>query len=142
MAMSKEIAKQIAETFIGDRAMRVSDLMMGNWVKDLSSGMPIRVNPFNNRIELPDIQPIPITIEMLIDNGFRLESQKYKDRYRRNFDGSRTFVIVDMNQRVIIAQRDTGQEVCHLERRPNEDLYVHELQQAAKIAGISMEFEL
>ena len=122
--------------------MLVSDLMIGNWVRDSRSGMPLRVNPFIAMTEVPEWDAIPITKKMLVENGFLLESVKYKDRYRRNFNGSKTFVIVDLDQNVIIAERDGGYELCHIERRPDLAIAVHELQQAMYFSGIRYDFVL
>ena len=122
--------------------MKVSDLMMGNWVRDKRCGMPLRVNPFMAMLEVPEWEPMPLTPENLRENGFRLESPKYPDRYRLNFNGSKTFAIVDFKQHVILTERDSGLEVCHIERRPDHTLAVHELQQAMYLVGIGHDFVL
>ena len=122
--------------------MKITDLMIGNWVRDRRGGMPLRVNPFMAAHEVSEWEPMPLTTKMLTENGFWLESTKYKDRYRCNFDGSKTFAIVDFHQHVILTESDNGMEVCRIERRPDHTLAVHELQQAMYYVGIRQDFVL
>lgn len=50
--------------------MKTSELMIGDWVLDTRTGTPLRVNPFMAEFEVPEWQPIPLTVEILEKNGF------------------------------------------------------------------------
>ena len=50
--------------------MKTNELMIGDWVLDTRTGTPLRVNPFMAELEVPEWQPIPLTQEILENNGF------------------------------------------------------------------------
>lgn len=50
--------------------MKANELMIGDWVLDTRTGTPLRVNPFMAELEVPEWQPIPLTVEILEKNGF------------------------------------------------------------------------
>lgn len=49
--------------------MGISELMINDWVLDIRTGTPLRVNPFMAEFEVPEWQPIPLTPEILEKNG-------------------------------------------------------------------------
>lgn len=50
--------------------MKTSELMIYDWVLDTRTGTPLRVNPFMAELEVPEWQPILLTVEILEKNGF------------------------------------------------------------------------
>ena len=50
--------------------MKTNELMIGDWVLDTRTGTPLRVNPFMAELEVPEWQPIPLTVEILEKSGF------------------------------------------------------------------------
>lgn len=50
--------------------MKTNELMIGDWVLDIRTGTPLRVNPFMAEFEMPEWQPVPLTPEILEKNGF------------------------------------------------------------------------
>ena len=49
--------------------MKASELMLGDWVLDIRTNRPLRVNPFMAEMEVPEWEPIPLTPEILEKNG-------------------------------------------------------------------------
>ena len=105
--------------------MKTSELMIGDWVSDTRTGTPLRVNPFMAELEVPEWQPIPLTVEILEKNGFEDAfwistscNLLWKDGKLQNFC------------------REEDDEVCI----PCE--YVHELQHALRLCKIEKEIVL
>lgn len=116
--------------------------MLGDWVLDIRTGTPLRVNPFMAEFEVPEWQPIPLTPEILEKNGFDeppLEMQKrvrfvvlceeYQIRYSFN---SYWFSIYKY-----AAAYPTF--ICAFQERIK---YVHELQDALRLCKIAKEILL
>ena len=61
---------------IREMSMKANELMIGDWVLDTRTNIPLRVNPFMAEMEVPEWEPIPLTQEILEKNGFEHEKQK------------------------------------------------------------------
>lgn len=79
--------------------MTTTELMIGNWVLDTRTNMPLRVNPFMSELEVPTWRPIPITQRILEINGFQKKHwcQNYKWQSRGGFT-----ITIDLDDNYIL----------------------------------------
>lgn len=132
--------------------IRAEELMLGDWVMSIHPAVPrpIKVTEVggkdigykNGILHISFIEPIPITKEILEKNGFVI---KKKWAQMGNFGDSPLImwhfedepILRDFKHELEIHQNDTGkvhiQILCE---------YVHELQNALKMCGITKEIEL
>ena len=61
--------------------MKTNELMIGDWVLDTRTGTPLRVNPFMAELEVPEWQPIPLTVEILEKNADSHFDERVYDIY-------------------------------------------------------------
>lgn len=135
------------------------DLMIEDWLQDSfgNIGQVYRLDPGRVHLRLlqerpqdeeyivHDIEPIPLTPEILEKNGFTLENKvKHPARYIYNISYSNS-VIVDFDcynngrgaMKCILA--GVGLVSNSFIRIYGKDIYVHQLQHALKACGISKE---
>lgn len=109
--------------------MKANELMRGDWVLDTRTGTPLRVNPFMAEFEVPEWQPIPLTVEILEKNGF-------EDTMGDAFWISTSCNLLWEDGKLQNFCREEDDEVCI----PCE--YVHELQHALRLCRIEKEIVL
>lgn len=131
--------------------MKANELMIGDWVfnihnrqnervEEICSGLPML--SYNDLYEYDEIEPIPLTPEILEKNGFVI---KKKWAQIGNFGDSPLIMWHFVDEPVLktykheleVHQNDTGKVHVHI---PCE--YVHELQHAFRMCGITKEIEL
>lgn len=136
--------------------MEATELMIGDWV--MYRGEPIivyEIDEYYNRIntepdgydsikciELSELQPIPLTAEILEKNGFKI---KEKWAQIGNFGNSPLIMWHFADDHILrhykaeleVHQNDTGKVHVHI---PCE--YVHQLQHALRLCGIDKEIKL
>lgn len=103
--------------------------MLGDWVLDIRTGTPLRVNPFMAEFEVPEWQPIPLTPEILKKNGF-------EDTICGDFWISTSCNLLWKDGKLQNFCREEDDEVCI----PCE--YVHELQHALRLCKVDKEIVL
>lgn len=105
--------------------MKTNELMLGDWVLDTRTNLPLKVNPFMAELEVPEWQPIPLTPEILKKNGF-------------SYDGGYAVLELEYDcklshyfheHRLTKFYRDEVLFRCQC-------TYVHEFQHALKLFGI------
>lgn len=109
--------------------MKANELMLGDWVLDTRTGTPLRVNPFMAEFEVPEWQPIPLTVEILEKNGF-------EDTMGDAFWISTSCNLLWEDGKLQNFCREEDDEVCI----PCE--YVHELQNALRLCKVNKEIVL
>lgn len=109
--------------------MKTNELMIGDWVLDTRTGTPLRVNPFMAEFEVPEWQPIPLTVEILEKNGF-------EDTIGDAFWISTSCNLLWKDGKLQNFCREEDDEVCI----PCE--YVHELQHALRLCKVDKEIVL
>ena len=132
--------------------IRAEELMLGDWVMSIHPAVPrpIKVTEVggkdigykNGILHISFIEPIPITKEILEKNGFVI---KKKWAQMGNFGDSPLImwhfedepILRDFEHELEIHQNDTGK--VHIRILCE---YVHELQNALKMCGITKEIEL
>lgn len=130
--------------------MKETDLMIGDWVRVKRTQKIVKVKEVkqnciyteDNGYEYSEIEPIPLTKEILEKIGFVI---KKKWAQIGNFGDSPLImwhfeddaVLGDFKHELEVHQNDTGKVHVHI---PCE--YVHELQHALKLCGIEKEIEL
>jgi hypothetical protein len=125
--------------------MGTNELMLGDWVLDTRTKNPLRVNPFMAEMEVPEWEPIPLTQEILENNGFEYIKRKvfypnyssdneveleymYCKGLRCSFDIIHSYLMFNSNI-----------DLCNIRMIVN---YVHELQHLLKLCRIDKEIEL
>lgn len=133
--------------------MRIEDLMVGDWVRnDLGETQRVvelrkegAMLSYNDIYQYDDIQPIPLTLEILEKNGFeKLDFSHFQIGDRRlvldadgRWDGP-------LSWHWVVTEMDTnakGQPVV-LDYYVATINYVHELQHALILCGIDKDIEL
>lgn len=115
--------------------MKAEELMVGDWVMDTRSNTPLRVNPFLTQLEVPEWEPIPLTSEILVKNGFK----KY------NSYGTEKF---GLNDKVTVNLYGADKWLLRVDVPYNFGTtyiifrYFHELQHALKLCRINLEIKL
>lgn len=126
--------------------MKANELMIGDWVLDTRTGIPLRVNPFMAELEVPEWQPIPLTVEILEKNGFvdpTFEAQKRErfvvlcKEYQINYYFNINWFSIYKNAGV--NGSDYPVFICAFQERIK---YVHELQHALRLCKIEKEIVL
>lgn len=135
------------------REMKIEDLMVGDWVRnDLGEAQRVvelreegAMLSYNDIYQYDDIQPIPLTLEILEKNGFeKLDFSHFQIGDRRlvldadgRWDGplSWHWVVTEMGTNA------KGQPVV-LDYYVATINYVHELQHCLKLVGIDKEIQI
>lgn len=130
--------------------MKASELMIGDWVSDTRTGTPLRVNPFMAEFEVPEWQPIPLTVEILEKNGFdvvrgnRIMGLQVSDRCTLRIGDGMKEMRVEMQdwgeteeRKWFIEIRNLGSIILQLYIG-----YTHELQHALRLCRIEKEIAL
>jgi hypothetical protein len=125
--------------------MKANELMIGDWVLDTRTGTPLRVNPFMAELEVPEWQPIPLTVEILEKNGFENIDNKYPFPTFRCDDKENYLCITicfpegdkTKRKRPFIEIDGVNIYIGHLIIN-----FVHELQHALKLCGIDKKIML
>lgn len=133
--------------------MKIEDLMVGDWVRnDLGEAQRVvelreegAMLSYNDIYQYDDIQPIPLTLEILEKNGFeKLDFSHFQIGDRRlvldadgRWDGplSWHWVVTEMGTNA------KGQPVV-LDYYVATINYVHELQHCLKLVGIDKEIQI
>lgn len=119
--------------------------MIGDWVLDTRTGTPLRVNPFMAELEVPEWQPVPLTVEILEKNGFENIDNKYPFPTFRCDDKENYLCITicfpegdkTKRKRPFIEIDGVNIYIGHLIIN-----FVHELQHALKLFGIDKKIML
>ena len=117
--------------------------MVRDWVLDTRTGTPLRVNPFMAELEVPEWQPIPLTVEILEKNGFEWIKNKIVDEAyvltKTFFDEEPELIIrrfrFDFNESFVICTSWDDTSFMSIG-------YVHKLQHLLKLCGIDKEIVL
>lgn len=123
--------------------MLTKDLMIGNWVLDTRTNVPLRVNPFMAELEIPEWAPIPLSSKILEQNGFVGASSTWeKEHGIHNFYlGSKKehaiFIedsefAINLYKGIFVYHNSVIYGIC----------YVHQLQNAMAICNIDKEITL
>ena len=110
--------------------MTAKDLMVGDWALDTYTNKPMRIegiNGWNPRFG-QDLEPIPLTPEILEKNGFK-DGQFFAELLYREWQ-----IMCDCSH---IAMRHEGGWLMDIPCK-----YVHELQHCLKLVGIDKEIVL
>lgn len=111
--------------------MKASELMLGDWVLDIRTKNPLRVNPFMAEMEVPEWEPIPLTPEILEKNG--LVDDYYGSYFKE--DEHMSLEISSSEDGIYWTINFHEYGILKLE-------YVHQLQHALKLCGIDKEITL
>lgn len=130
--------------------METDELMVGDWVLDTRTGTPLRVNPFMAELEVPEWQPIPLTVEILEKNGFdvvrgnRIMGLQVSDRCTLRIGDGMKEMRVEMQdwgeteeRKWFIEIRNLGSIILQLYIG-----YTHELQHALRLCKVDKEIVL
>lgn len=127
--------------------MKVNELMIGNWfyryccndqIMEVRAGGVIGLDKHRGIISLHEMQPIPITFDWLIKNGFKKEYEELC--FSKEIDG----YYIDIT--FVISNRCEGHVVCHVDNNDRQTvgcadiLYIHQLQNLLNILNIKEEF--
>lgn len=134
--------------------MKVTDLMIGDWCR--VNGIAVKVGAvhhdnigiFDNDNSLywcsddglDRIDPIPITGDILVKNGFKKQEDVNEWSYYKSQDGKGQYMIIwcmDSNYLEIGSYTSNFGEFNHFGIR-----YVHELQHALRLCGIEKELTI
>lgn len=129
--------------------IKISDLSIGDWVRVKSNGNIIKIAQINGDVDevrafgyehfysffsLSDIEPIPLTPEILEKNGF-VKNGKYNEW---NIGTWRTPYLLGVSlERPAITIKWNGSSIFI-----DQAKYVHELQHALRLAGVEKEIEV
>jgi hypothetical protein len=143
--------------------LKISDLSVGDWVRYRDREWEVcSIYQFTGEVGLfrkdsqicesiEDIDPIPITAEILEKNGFMLLSDSFSTYEYATLLGKMlrsTRVYLDAPQSISVSLQDTTIErgFYHREKTSvsilRDDLYVHDLQHALRLAGVDKEINL
>lgn len=142
--------------------LKISDLSVGDWVRtkdgnvtvDIISPLEVVVmNDYGNlrACKIEDIEPIPITAEILEANGFMRCSVEFSIYEYTTLLGKilrTTQVHLTTPQSINVFLHDTTIErgFYHREKTSvhilRDELYVHDLQHALRLAGLDKEINL
>lgn len=100
--------------------MKAEELMIGDWVMDIRSNTPLRVNPFLAQLEVLEWKPIPLTPEILEKNFPKADTV---DWWPCGEDGYKFYIVVK------------GKEITIMGKMSD----LHQLQHALKLCGIDKE---
>lgn len=130
------------------------DLMVGDWLQDSfgNIGQVYRLDPGRVHLRLlqerpqdeeyivHDIEPIPLTPEILKKNGFvnsYIDLSLNKDsvyKYNHFYTGNSVIVDMESNKLIVKYENDIWMNLPY-----NRTIYVHELQHVLKHCGINKE---
>ncbi len=129
--------------------MNATDLMVGDWVynthnrqnehvQEIGSGLVML--DYNDLYEYDEIEPIPLTPEILEKNGFEvtrnISSSRNKDVWSLHVSKYKIFHITEHHNKKIFPY-------FWIEIGSNSDIkYVHQLQHALRLCGIEKEIVL
>lgn len=116
--------------------MKANELMIGDWVLDTRTGIPLRVNPFMAEFEVPEWQPIPLTLEILKKNGILHDKCSFYYVIKDDENLECTYYIRQTSQGNWEIGVDIGAYTCPVFV---EIKYVHELQHALRLYKIDKE---
>lgn len=108
--------------------MKVNELMLGDWVLDTRTNIPLRVNPFMAEMEVPEWKPIPLTPDILKKNGLA------NDPYGCHFEEDEY-----MELEISVEEEGIYWTINYNEYGILKLKYVHQLQHALKLCGIDKE---
>ena len=124
--------------------MKAQDLMIGDWVQDLS---PVIIDAISNEdictykckdgyitANPSNLRPIPLTPEILEKNGFE---KRISDYWVLEVVGEREYNVVAWKPQIFLQIQFTNGDLSWTNCR-----YVHELQHALKLCGIEKDIEL
>lgn len=131
--------------------MKIDELMIGNWfyryccndqVMEVRAGGVIGLDSSRGIINLYEMQPIPITIEWLVKNGFEKRREEICDYYCYSKE------IEDGLYKILIQCSDSDERFFTLYFNNNKcqtsgyaDIqYIHQLQNLLNIINIKEEF--
>lgn len=137
----------------GGLTMEAEDLMKGDWVYNTHNqqneqvqeitGKFVMLN-YNDLYEYDEVEPIPLTPEILRKNGLREDRKDITFRLREEHGDAADYMDIHFsplsgNSTRIVVEHYTGDM-----RRVDigDCAYVHELQQAMRLAGIKKEIVL
>lgn len=134
--------------------MKATELVIGDWVNcDLCQEPQQIVELYETQVMLQycdlydytEIEPIPLTPEILVKNGFeRISKSPYKTEYRVCFDEDNNdflFVCIHHLRDYVAVYYNPLNRMVHLDCNI-ENCMVHELQHALKLCGIDKEIIL
>lgn len=124
--------------------MRIEELSIGDWV--MIEGAPVKVWYLSADGEVNDttydIEPIPLTPEILEKNGFERgeysEIREYNEWEIGEWDNP-PYVSVKLDiDRQVIRVTNRGRDMFIADK----EVYVHQLQNALRLAGVEKEIEV
>ena len=111
--------------------MKATDLMIGDWVK--CGRRYMKVTQLAEDMDCDDIEPIPLTAEILEKNGF------VGELCSNGID----YVSEEYKLRIICKTNDVGWTIyANHFGLDKKDVFVHELQHALRLCRIEKEIEL
>lgn len=121
--------------------INVNDLMLGNWVNDTVLGKVIVLNNLPYGIDLSNIEPIPVTVDMLKRIGFEAHKGICPKTFYRYWDKECRYKL-DVDEGYTNSGRKWSihidNDVCNT-IGCGEFTYVHELQNLTRITtGFSL----
>ena len=132
--------------------MKVEDLMLGDWVQGFvpdsystiygifnEQRIAIIAEPSKAYIELSidDIQPIPLTPEILEKNGFEPYERGNIVHYWKLEEGGVYIIVYNVENDFYVY---VHYQKCEIDNAPG--YFVHELQHALRLCGISLDLKI
>lgn len=139
--------------------MRATELQIGDWAKYTNPpyikvasitkkkiGYHVKDDePRMHHVRLCEVEPIPITAEILEKNGFALvhEQLPYRMEYVLSFQETYVSVVFWHNNKILVKMETPSSGNRGVNNVHNCDInHIHELQHALRLYGIDKEIEL
>lgn len=131
------------------KELTAKDLMIGDWV--MIDDKPMKVNALENdkivfeHTITKSVKPVIVTIDMLLKNGFHEEIDGALTKYYfySKENGQLTFYYFYDNDMDHMFRAWSDLNSWVIERTYNtDDFYLHEIQHAAKMCGVLIDFVL
>lgn len=125
--------------------MEINELMVGDWVsyKKVCSRIASADFDLNNRTWMQEIEPIPLTTEMLEKNGWEECNWDTDDDVQYGYDYGLFYFTWWRNVELLscyFEDKNAGLSYEMISEMPIK--YVHQLQHALRLCGIDKEIEL
>ncbi len=117
--------------------MKVEDLMLGDWVFDKGNECYWQHNIKDYRCEnriLCDFEPIPLTPEILEKNGFEPYERDNIVHYWKLEEGGVFIIVYNVENDFYVY---VHYQKCEIDNAPG--YFVHELQHALRLCGITLD---
>ena len=113
--------------------MKISEIFGWVWMNNIF-GKPIKVNQASARVV---VEPIPLTEEILLANGFKIESDGYI-WYHPTYSHEQVYVHIALRHNGNVRRVEVKKQRAHFYRDTLPYAFsVHELQHALRLCGLN-----